>query len=942
MASDLLPGRVLGHYRLLEQIGTGGMGVVYRARDERLERDVAIKVIHPEIFVDDKTHKRFKQEAIALAQLNHPNIATVHDFASDDGREFLVMELLAGESLAEILRNGPLPESILIRYGIQMAAGLAAAHEKGIVHRDLKPGNLRILPEGRLKVLDFGLSKRLFAESEAATASMPASIAISGTLPYMAPEQLRDNHADARSDIYAAGVVLYEMATGLRPHRERGMLIVTSILSTDPPLPTTVNPQVSLALEAIILRAMEKAPQLRYQSAADLAADLECLTTSSRPIAVQDLYRRRTRKVLLWAALTLTVLLLGTGFWWAWSTMHPSVVATGKRHELLVGEFVNRTGDPVFDATLREMFSASLQQSEFVAVYPPSRIANVLETMGRSPAQPIDEKIGLEVCQRAGLQGLLLGSISRIGSGFTLVVNALNPSGDTILSETKTVASANEIPPLVDSISESLRRKLGESNASVMNNAVPMARVTSPSLEAIRYYTYGKQSLYSGNLQDAALMFSKAVELDPNFAMAHAYLGVTYEHLEQPDRQLKHLHEASLLAGRVSEPERLKILGDYYGSIMDYEKGCGYYKLLADLQPGDPAPFVNLGVCKVRTFDMAGAVASTEKAVQMLPKSRVRINLASQLFTAGKTEQALPLAQALSKEYPSDMFAQRVMGSIYLATGQLDEARKTFSDMVKVEGDSETTGHLRLADLALATGHYNDAQAELNAAILSADKSGNRFAAALARTTLAETLLALRAPAEARKTLDATIIPDGSAPPQLLAGIAFASAHQWDMAKRSLRSIDDLIAQTDTPPLQSMRFLLQAEIELNQKEFQSAVASGEKAVAYFRSPFAIDTLARCYEAAGEKEKATRQYEEVLQRGNDRSESFDAPAFRRVVYAHYRLGVLCEQLGRDDDARTHLQKFLAYWSHPDRSLPEYDDAQRRLRVLSSGMTPTPAT
>src|ERR1035438_5801658 len=242
MVSDLRPGQVLGHYRLLEQIGAGGMGVVYRARDDRLERDIAIKVIHPGIFVDDQTHKRFKREAVALAKLNHPNIATVHDFDAEGEREFLVMELLGGQSLADVLMEGPLPEAELVQYALQLADGLAAAHEQGIIHRDLKPGNLRVLAEGRLKILDFGLSKLLYTEGDAATASLPASMHMSGTLPYMAPEQLRSNEADARTDIYAAGVVLYEMATGMRPSRERGMLVVDSILNSHPRLPSSLNP----------------------------------------------------------------------------------------------------------------------------------------------------------------------------------------------------------------------------------------------------------------------------------------------------------------------------------------------------------------------------------------------------------------------------------------------------------------------------------------------------------------------------------------------------------------------------------------------------------------------------------------------------------------------------------------------------------------------------
>src|SRR5437764_5707395 len=258
-------GQLLGHFRLLEQLGAGGMGVVYRAHDEHLDRDVALKVIPPGSFVDDEKRRRFKHEALSLAKLNHPNIATIYDFDCDGNTDFLVMELLPGQSLANKLAAGPLPESVVIDFGIQMGEGLAAAHQQGILHRDLKPANLGLTAEGRLKILDFGLAKLLLSGPSDLTQHMTVEGMVRGTLPYMAPEQLRSEDVDARADVYAAGCVLYEMATGKCPHtEERNALLINAILNQSPALPTTANHAISPELEAVILNALENAPDSSY------------------------------------------------------------------------------------------------------------------------------------------------------------------------------------------------------------------------------------------------------------------------------------------------------------------------------------------------------------------------------------------------------------------------------------------------------------------------------------------------------------------------------------------------------------------------------------------------------------------------------------------------------------------------------------------------------
>ena len=278
-------GKNLGHYRVLEQIGAGGMGVVFLAHDEQLERDVAIKILPSGTLADESARKRFRKEALSLAKLNHPNIAIIHDFDTADDTDFLVTEYIAGESLDKMLANGALPSKEVVRLGLQLARGLSAAHAEGIIHRDLKPANLRLTSDGRLKILDFGLAQ--FAHSEAdiaATASLTMSQQITGTLPYMAPEQLRGDPTDRRADIWAAGAVLYELATGSRPFPEtHGPLLINAILNQEPVPARKKNPEISPGLESIIWKALRKNPADRYQSAAELEMDLRLLTAGVSP-----------------------------------------------------------------------------------------------------------------------------------------------------------------------------------------------------------------------------------------------------------------------------------------------------------------------------------------------------------------------------------------------------------------------------------------------------------------------------------------------------------------------------------------------------------------------------------------------------------------------------------------------------------------------------------
>lgn len=944
MSSEPPVGHLLGHYRLLEQIGAGGMGVVFRAHDERLNRDVAVKVLPAGSLAKEDRRKRFKQEAQALARLNHPNIATVFDFDCEGTADFLVMELLTRQTLADKVRDGPLPPTLVIRYGIQMADGLAAAHQQGILHRDLKPGNLGLTAEGRVKLLDFGLAKLLTADPADVTQSMTGAGLAKGTLAYMAPEQLRGDAIDTRIDIYAAGSVLYEMATGKRPHLQIGPLLIDAILNQPVVPPSSWNKAVSPALEAVILKALDKNPELRYQSAEELVVDLERLNTATVPVALQQTSRKRLRRLLRPALLVIGIMLVAVAVWRVSRQFQLRSAEEGSRPMLLVGDFENKTGEPVFDNTLREMFSSSLEQSHVVQIFPNSRLVDVLQRMGSPPTQPIDEKTGREICLREGLKGLLVGTIAKFGHTYNLVVHVQSPSGADLITENAAVASADDVPAKVDEVAEKVRRKLGESLESLKENSVPLAQVSSSSLEAVRYFTLGRQSLYRADIPQSVLMFTKALELDPNFAVAHEYLGAAYWRLNQYEKSDEQIREAAKLASRVSEPERLRIMAAYSASILDFQKQCENYQLLSQLQPNDPAPYINLGICKRDELDYAAAVPFTEKALQLVPNSDVNINLASQLLAAGDTEGALKVAQPFSRDYPTDLFAQTALGSIYVALDRFEDARQIFKAMAQTAPGSEIEANLFLADLDLTMGYYGEAEKELKEVIQLADRSHDRLSATRARVALAELLLQKGSSSQATNLLGQVELPAHTPSLQLLVARIYAWTGDLQPARKTPHDIDALINEHDSPALEALRSLTVAEIALGEHKFADAVDAAQRAVTYQKSLDAVEVLARCYTADGMHEKAVEQYKIVITRANEfldstRTEPFDEPAFHRAVEAHYRLGVLYQSLGRWSDSRTELQKFLSYWAHADPDLTMYKDAQRLLRSLPAGSLPT---
>ena len=925
-------GQVLGHYRLIEQIGAGGMGVVFRAHDEQLQRDVAVKILPAGLFADDATRKQFRKEALAVGKLNHPNIAMAFDFGEEDGIDYLVTEYIPGLNLDEMLAHQPLPQKTVLELGVQLATGLEAAHRENVVHRDLKPGNLRVNPDGMLKILDFGLAKLVEPIEVAETVNLNTGLSLSGTVPYMAPELLRAEGADARSDIWAVGAVLYEMATGKRAFPDRQpSLLIDAILHYDPVRPCLLNPEVSPGLEAVILKALDREPDLRYQTARELKLDLERLTTGTGDVLIASgrherprPHRRRTQWI---AAAVLCLVLAGVG--WLYLRFRSSHQGTAQRLSVLVAEFENRTGDPVFDQTPRELISTALGESHQAFVFPSSRIPEVLRRMQKPATVVIDENIGTEICAREGLQSVVSGSISKLGSSYLLLVRVLNCSGELIASTQKEFSHPEQLPSTIDEIAAILRHDWGESKAAIEQASQPLAQATSGSLEAVKLYSSGKQQLYLENFRDAASLFTKAVELDEDFAMAHEYLGVTYEHLNDEARAGKEYAKAAQLAGRVTEREREKILGDYALFKNDPVGAVPHYRVLAALSPEDPAVHLNLGECYRDELRFDAAISEAKKAVDLEPAPGPKVNLADYYFLSGNSQLAVDIAREVLRDYPNDTRAMYLIGSYYLAVGEPGQANRVWRQLIASGNDGASRARAAMADAALARDNPKEAIAHLDSGLIADANLKNDYELLRKKILLGELSWATGDSRSLKSSLQG-LQPDA---PDLifLLGRFYARSGQIDDAQKQLHRLDQ--TPDKTPRLQSLSGILQSEIAAAQGRLPDAVQSAKLAVQYLNTPLAIETLARAYELAGDGDNAARQYELVLARSNERQyDSIDSPALSAVATSHYRLGMLYQAMGRDNLAEAQFGSFLGYAAEGESTGPLYENARNRMNEL----------
>jgi len=924
-SASAMIGQTVSHYRVVQKLGGGGMGVVYRAEDLRLQREVALKLLTDNLAGEPQAVERFEREARAAAAINHPNICTVHEVGEDGGRPFLVMELLEGETLKERIGGQCVPLDTLLDWAAQIAGGLAAAHARDIIHRDIKPTNLFVTTQGQAKILDFGLAKLTRARPGAPTESLTGSDVALGTAAYMSPEQARGEPLDARTDLFSFGAVLYEMATGRRAFDGDTMAVIfDGILNRA----VKLDVEVPASLAVIIRKALEKDRGLRYQSAAEMLADLKAVSRGA-------ISRRRLRLTKR-AALAVAALLVVAAVAWFYLRWRQSHHLTDK-DTIVLADFTNTTGDSVFDGTLRQGLAAQLEQSPFLSVVSDARVAQTLALMTQPKDARLTQKMAREVCQRTASAATIEGSISSAVSQYILGLRALDCSSGDLLAEQQVTANGKaQVLPAMGEAATKMRRKLGESLASVRKYDAPPRDVTTSSLEALQAYSLGYRLQTLRHDEAGAIpLFRRAASLDPNFAMAFATLGTCYSNIGQTAWAAEKLRRAYELRERVSENEKFYITSRY-------------------------------------EMHATGNLEAARKAVaswaQAYPRDFVAPNLLSNVYYySGEYQKALAAAQEALKLNPRSGLVYCTLTMNYLALNRLDEARATAReahnlgaakgdrylyqidflqhDAAGMEMDAAALmgkpgyDDIRLgleSDTAAYVGKFARAQELTRRAVASAEQADEKETAAgyLAGAALRDALAGYLD--LARRQAHAGLALSNGRDAEAGAAIALALAGNGDEAKRlagdlAKRFPEDTIVQIEYLPM------IQACTVLSVGHGAGGAAKAIEAlgVAARYELAQIDAAylrGEAYLAARQGTAAAAEFQKILDHSGVVVNLNDEEINVAGALAHFGLGRAYALAGDNAKARIAYQDFLALWKDADPDIPVLKQAKAEYAKL----------